>query len=95
MESKTLKTADELIHGERHEIYGDARTDFRRIANLWNAYLNNKPINSQYQIYLDEMDVAILMVLLKIAREQGPVHYPDNAIDACGYLALYNDELVD
>lgn len=79
-QTPALYAADRLIHGQRAEEYGDARTSFRQIAELWTAYLGT-PIKSQ--------DVAIMMALLKISRFKNS-HYShrDSLIDMLGYLAL-------
>lgn len=79
-QTSALCAADRLIHGQRAEEYGDAKTSFRQIAELWTAYLGT-PIKSQ--------DVAIMMALLKINRFKNS-HYShrDSLIDMLGYLAL-------
>lgn len=75
-----LCAADRLIRGQRAEEYGDAKTSFRQIAELWAAYLGTS-VKSQ--------DVAIMMALLKISRFKNS-HYShrDSLIDMLGYLAL-------
>lgn len=37
------------------------------------------------------MDTAMMMTLMKIAREKGGAGKSDNIVDACGYLGLYED----
>lgn len=90
MQSKTLREADKIIHGERQDQYGKPEDSFLKVAELWNAYIRNK---RSFTCNLNEKDVALMMTLFKIAREQGTGHKEDNAIDACGYLAIYNDRL--
>ena len=34
------------------------------------------------------VDVAALMVLMKVARSKGPRKHADNFVDICGYAAL-------
>lgn len=79
LKSKTvLEEAESIINGERQVMYGSAEVSFARIAGLWDAYLG---------IRIDTKDVAMLMMLLKIARHS---HKPkrDNLVDICGYAAL-------
>lgn len=77
MINKLFKECLEIIDN-RGQDYGEARESFSRIANLWSAYLDKE---------LTGKDVAMLMVLFKIAREQGK-HKHDNIVDAINYLAL-------
>lgn len=86
MKSNVLKQADEIIYGDRERTYGNPGINLERIANLWNAYLCNKAMCDDDNEISAE-DVAMMMTLLKIAREQH-AHKEDNIIDAVGYLAL-------
>ena len=63
---------------DRGVDYGEAKESFERIASYWSAYLGKE---------LTGKDVAMLMALFKIAREQGK-HKHDNSVDAVNYLAL-------
>jgi hypothetical protein len=71
-----LDEAYGLVTGDRQKAYDHPARNFDRIARLWSVALD-KEITPQ--------DVAICMVLVKIARE---VHSPkrDNRLDAVGYL---------
>ena len=73
-----LKTAGELISGDRADTYGDASENFKLIGKFWSAYLG---------VTINAADVATLMALLKIARSRGSDH-ADNFVDLCGYAAL-------
>jgi len=75
-----LVTAGQLINGDRKEDYGDAYLNHMRIAEFWNNYLD-------HEIKLTPTDVAMMMMLVKIAR---CIHaYKDDSfIDMCGYAAL-------
>lgn len=88
MKSETLKRADEIIHGERQDQYGDPEDSFDLIADYWNAYILKKT-----EVCLDAADVAIMLALMKIARMSGQEWQGDNAVDACGYLAILNDRI--
>ena len=76
-----LKTAGELISGDRAATYGDASENFKLIGKFWSAYLG---------ITVSAADVATLMALLKIARSRGSDH-ADNYVDSIGYLALLGE----
>lgn len=74
-----LATASEYVSIDRAATHGDAEDNFRRIADLWNAYLGMDDITS--------IDVAVMLALLKAARiRQNPTHV-DNWIDMAGYAA--------
>ena len=88
MKSPTLERADQIIHGERQDMYGSPEDCFDLIADYWNNYILAKE-----NVCLDASDVAILMTLFKIARMSGQKWHHDNAVDACGYLAILNDRI--
>ena len=76
-----LETACKIINGERAEQYGDAYLNHARIAALWNTYVRSKPDD------LTPVDVAMMMVLMKVARS---IETPkdDSFVDIAGYAAL-------
>lgn len=74
-----LNRAEEIINGDREGTYGKPEDSFDRIARLWSVYLNHD---------VSSVDVANMMVLLKVARNSGGVYKDDNWIDICGYAAL-------
>lgn len=74
-----LKTAQSIINGEREGTYGKAEDSFKTIAALWSGYLNTN---------ISSVDVANLMILMKVARNSTGVYKEDNWIDICGYAAL-------
>ena len=74
-----LATASEYVSKDRAATHGDAEDNFRRIADLWNAYLGLDDTTA--------IDVAVMLALLKAARiRQNPTH-ADNWIDMAGYAA--------
>ncbi len=89
-----LTEAEAIIYGDREETYGDPAINLIRIANFWNTYLGNQ----DHEITLSPEDVAMMMVLLKIARQQHKFKL-DNLVDAAGYLALIErvntDDIID
>ena len=74
-----LATASEYVTKDRAATHGDAEDNFRRIAELWNAYLGVDDITS--------IDVAVMLALLKVARIRSNPTHADNWIDIAGYAA--------
>ena len=77
--SKFLKEADTLVSGQRHKDYGDKTENHKNIAKLWSAYLN---------VSVEAHDVAILMILLKIARTKVGAVSRDTYVDMAAYSAI-------
>jgi hypothetical protein len=77
-----LEQAQQLINGDRKNDYGDAYLNHQRIADLWTTYLSQSA-----DIELSPTDVAVMMMLLKIARVMNQ-HKDDSYVDICGYAAL-------
>lgn len=74
---KLLEEAKRIVCGDRDRQYGKPEYDFEKIAKLWECYL----------IYpISKGDVAMMMILLKVARE-GEKHKHDNLVDIAGYAA--------
>lgn len=73
-----LKEAADIIAGSRQDDYGSPENCFGCIADFWSRYLDRN---------ISPCDVAMMMVLLKVAREQNN-HKRDNLVDICGYAAL-------
>ena len=74
-----LDKAKSIINGERQGTYGNAEDSFSVIAQMWTAYLGRD---------LTSVDVANMMILMKVARNSSGVYKDDNWIDICGYAAL-------
>ena len=83
--AETLKTALELITGNRAKQNGAMKENHRNIARLWGGYLDH-PVS--------EKDVACMMVLLKVARTKQGTNNPDDYIDMAGYAGIAG-ELAD
>lgn len=75
-----LQEAERIINGQRAADYGDARVSFERIAGMWSAYLGAE---------LGALDVANLMILLKVSRAKNGFHR-DSYVDIGGYAGLTN-----
>lgn len=82
---QVLLEAHNTINGERQDQYGNPEDCFTLIATYWNVYLESKA-----NAIITASDVAMMQVLLKIAR-QANRHKHDNLVDICGYTALLDD----
>jgi len=76
-----LKEAVNITSGERRKDYGRPLINFLRIAIRWSNLLG---------IYIPPPMVALMMIDMKIAREQN-THKDDNWIDILGYAATVAD----
>ena len=77
-----LEEAKDLIYGQRADDYGDAQSNFQRMADLVN------PIIKKADGKLTPTDMALLMIQVKIARLQETPDHEDSWIDIAGYAAL-------
>lgn len=73
-----LQEAEELINGDRAEAYGDAKTNFTKIAVGWSEIFGTNITAKQ---------VALGMIWLKMCRE-GNKSGRDNIVDIAGYAGL-------
>jgi hypothetical protein len=81
-QNKILDEAKKIINGERQGTYGKAEDNFKVIAGFWSTYLGKE---------VSPVDVANMMILMKVARNSSGVYKDDNWIDICGYAALGGD----
>jgi len=77
---QVLSEAAQIISGDRHDDYGPASDSFKKIANLWSAYLGDRTITS--------LDVSNMMILNKVSRTLTSPEKTDTYTDICGYSAL-------
>ena len=84
-----LDEASRTINGERQDQYGKPEDCFALIAEYWTTYLESKGLMAEGPA-VGEGDVAMMMVLFKIAREAHS-HKRDNIVDLCGYAGIYGD----
>jgi hypothetical protein len=73
-----LDTVKAVLEG-REKNYDNPKPNFDRIAAYWNTLLEAK-----LTAPLTASDVALMMILMKVAREQYK-HTDDNLLDAIGY----------
>lgn len=76
-----LDAAKKCVCGQREQDYGTPESNFRLIANLWNAYLDDRDDD------ISATDVAMMMALMKIARIKNGGGTGDSFVDLAGYAA--------
>ena len=80
-----LDEAREIIYGDREQTYGKPSKNLQAIAELWNAYIESKTGSVSE---LTAKDVALMMIMLKVARLANNPKHRDSVVDICGYAAL-------
>jgi len=71
-----VQEGKEVVAGDRQDDYGDLKQSFDRIAAFWSAYTG---------VNLDALDVAKMMILLKVSRAKLNNHR-DSYVDIVGYV---------
>lgn len=90
--SAVLDTANEIVHKDRNVSYGDPEDNFSRTADLINAQFRQM---FKYNVEFSAHDVAIIQILLKVARlygaksDENPMF--DSWVDIAGYAACGYD----
>jgi len=94
-EKTILDIAAELVQGDRNKTYKHPNENFRNIKEFWNTYflaINGRDDSAQvdsrndgYPTKINEFDVAMLMVLMKVARLATNNTHRDSLIDIAGY----------
>lgn len=79
MTKELLEEAIKIITGDREKEYGEKSKNHQNIANLWSTYLETD---------ISAHDVAIMMILLKIARTKLGKRTKDTYVDMAGYSAI-------
>lgn len=76
---KILAAAKSAVCGDRDRQYGKPEENFNIIASYWTEYLHSS---------ISPEDVAIMMILFKIARLSGSeCQSRDSWVDIAGYAA--------
>lgn len=73
-----LERAASITNGDRQKNYGTPENNFANIANYWTLYLGK---------HIDAVDVAQMMILMKLARLKADKTHEDSWIDIAGYAA--------
>ena len=85
-ETSVLLEAQEAVFGERAKTYGHPKENFKRIADLWNAYfVAQYPGFGPPAPVLEPVDVAQMMILMKMARLVETPNHRDSWVDIAGY----------
>jgi|SRR5712671_99397 len=84
--SEICQTAANLVGGPRAAQHGDKTANFTNIAKLWNSYLACRARQAALPYSpLTALDVANMMILLKMARQMTGEYNPDDFVDMAGY----------
>jgi len=86
MRGDCLLKAHDIINGERLDNYGKPENNFKLIAKFWSEYKG---------VDFTDVDVAMMMLLLKVARIKTGCGTMDSFVDAAGYVGLAADLLND
>lgn len=74
-----LDKAKEYTSQDRNVDYDSPENNFRRIAELWSTYLEDRTIQPH--------DVAVMCALIKVSRIMSSPDKADHWIDLAGYSA--------
>lgn len=83
-----LDAAEKCVCQDRQDTYGRPEDSFGAIAALWTAYLD---IGRD----ITPVDVAQMMILLKIGRAKENPKHTDNWVDMAGYAACAGEIAAD
>jgi len=86
-----LEHAAGLVGGQRAQDYGDKTLNHQRIANLWNAWLTESRLQDGVEGYITTYDVAMMMLLVKVARLMHSPGHQDSHVDIAGYAAILEE----
>lgn len=81
--AQILRRAEEIVSKDRNASYGEPEDNFARIAEFWTTFLSPKLKDGET---VTSGDTAVLMILVKLAREMNAPTI-DNKIDIAGYAA--------
>ena len=73
-----LDAAAKAVLTDRNAAYGEPEDCFGLIAALWSRYTERD---------ISSADVAVMMILLKLARVEGNPRHTDSWVDIAGYAA--------
>ena len=81
-----LREAARIVCGDRNKQYGEPEDSFRAIAEFWETYVREICVSTGADVCINAADVAMMMVLLKVARTFCATK-ADTYIDIAGYAA--------
>lgn len=86
LRKELLSKAIEITEGARQQHYGSPEDNFKNIAELWQLYLSQR-FEDTDEPEIKTTDVAIMMLLMKVARLVNDPHHDDSWLDIAGYAA--------
>ena len=86
-----LEAAINACCGDRALNYGAPEDNFRRIAELWNAWFSVRVTPPGENMPFGPVDIAVMNILLKVARLANTPSHNDSWIDIAGYAACGAD----
>jgi hypothetical protein len=92
---RVLEATSKAVLSDRNKAYGNPEDNFRNIAEVWNWWFASKRGEDPRLIMFTPMDVAHMMVLMKMARlKTNPTHF-DSIVDVAGYAACAGDLAIE
>ena len=85
-----LEHAAGLVGGQRAQDYGDKTLNHQRIADLWNAWLHQSRVSNDGG-EITAYDVAMMMLMVKVARLMHSPGHQDSHVDIAGYAAILEE----
>ncbi len=79
--SDICRKAADIVGGDREAQHGPKERNHKNIALMWNAYFRKKGMSA----FVTAEDVALMMVLLKVARTNFGSYNSDDYVDMAGY----------
>jgi Domain of unknown function (DUF6378) len=84
---RVLDDAKTAVVGERNKSYGPPVDNFNRIVAYWEAHMEMTERPTKFK----PEDVAVFMILAKLARLAETPAHRDSIVDIAGYAACYGD----
>jgi hypothetical protein len=88
--SEMLEHAAGLVGGQRAADYGDKTVNHIRIAELWNYWLEESRKGGADK-RITPYDVAMMMLLVKVARLMHSPGHQDSHVDIAGYASILEE----
>lgn len=79
--NKLLERASEILD-DREAKYGKPQENFETVAKFWSLFLDHD---------ISEKQVAMMMMLFKMARLKKNIDHKDSLLDVIGYASCLNE----
>jgi hypothetical protein len=100
--AEMLNATSDLIGGQRAQDYGDKYVNHMRIAKLWTMWLQERTASwrvdcedENTDFHVSPYDVAMMMLLVKVARLMHSPGHQDCHIDIAGYASVMEEIVND